>query len=187
MQAFGQLRDEALAWEKDALFVMLANVDLGQEGQLLAMALSDPSLSDPTPEGKGRNWVLLAASPGARSVVVLDLGGQKLDLIAQGKVSSGLLDQITKEDTSGQALSDLEPSKLLDSDVLVSKAGEVGAAPGMSMALVAPSRLGLDSLFQGDGGGQLPQVVYEVFAPEPEASVAFFDATTGAQIEAALP
>ena len=187
LRALGQLREEALGWEKDALFVMLANVKPGQEGRLLGMALSDPDLSDPTPGGKGRNWVLLAASPSAKGVVVLDLDGGKVDLVAEGKVSASLLAQLTGPGVAGVGMAELDISSLVDSDDVVEKAGEVGSAHGMSMALLAPARLGLGVLLGEEEGERLAEVVYQVFAPEPEPGVVFFDGMTGARVGEGAP
>ena len=186
LQALTQLGEDALDWQKDALFIMLANVKPGQEGRLLGMALSDPDLSDSTPGGRGRNWVLLAASPSAEGVVVFDLDGGKIDLVAGGKVSSALLAQLTGPDISGVEMADLKVSALVDSDGVAKKAGQVGSMPGMGMALVAPARLGLDSLL-GEEGDVLPEIVYEVFAPEPKASVIFVDGKTGEPIGESTP
>lgn len=185
LEALTQLREDAVKWQKDAQFVMLANVKPGQEGRVLGMALSDPELSDPTPYGKGQNWVLLAASPSTKGVVVLDLAGEKLDLVAQGRVSSFLLDRLTASD-QGSALSDLEVSTLMNSDSITTKAAELGAAPGMSMALVAPTRLGLPPLVS-KGNSHVPELVYELFAPEPTASVLFLDSKTGAPLSVGTP
>ncbi|MGA7730560.1 MAG: hypothetical protein WCD37_04735 [Chloroflexia bacterium] len=182
LRALGQLRGDALVWQKDAMFVMLANVKPGQEGRLLGMALSDPDLSDPTPGGKGGNWVLLAASPSVEGVVALDLDGGKIDLVAEGKVSASLLAQLTGPGVAGAGMADLDVSSLVDSDAIVKKAGEVGSAHGMSMALLAPSRLGLGPLFGEEEEGRLPEVVYQVFAPEPAPDVVFLDGVTGARL-----
>jgi hypothetical protein len=187
LRALGQLWEEAVEWEKDAVFVMLANVKPGQEGRLLGMALSDPDLSDPTPGGKGGNWVLLAASPSAEGVVGLDLDGGKLDLVAEGKVSASLLAQLTGPEVEGVGIAKLDMSRLVDSDDVVEKAGEVGSAHGMSMALIAPARLGLGVLLGDEEGEGLAEVVYQVFAPEPEPGVVFLDGMTGARVGEGAP
>jgi hypothetical protein len=180
-----QLRQDALAWEEDALFIMLANVKPGQEGRLLGMALSDPDLSDPTPASIGRNWVLLAASPSAESVIVLDLDGTRLDLVAEGRVSASLLAQLNGPTLPAIDLTGLDPAGLADFDEIAAKAGEIASAPGMSMALLAPDRLGIDSLFEDDDAS--PALVYQLFSPELEPRVLYFDAETGAQVAEVAP
>ena len=183
-RALEQLRQDALDWKEDALLIMVANVKPGQEGRLLGMALSDPDLSDPTPGAIGRNWVLLAASPSAESVVVLDLDGTKLNLVAEGRVSAPLLDQLTGPALPAIDLADLDLSNLADYGTIETGAGEMASAPGMTIALLDPARLGLNSLFDEEAA---PQLVYQLFSPEPEPRVLYFDALTGAQVGEVAP
>lgn len=185
LQALTQLRADALKWQRDARFVLLANVKPGQEGRLLGMALSDPDLTDPTPGGIGRNWVLLAASSAKKSVVVFDLDGTQVDLTATGGVSASLGEQLAEQ---GVRLSSLNPDDLADSDDIATEAGNGGDAPGLGMALTVPGLLGLEAPRSSGGiAARLPSMLYAVFAPEPEPGVQYFSGATGEPIMVVEP
>jgi hypothetical protein len=186
LEALGQLKLDALEWQKDALFIMVANVKPGQEGRLLGMALSDPDLTDLTPGGRGRNWVLLAASRSAEGVMVFDLDGERTDLVASGKVPSSLLVQLTGPGITGVAMSDLVVSGLMDSDEIGKDADPIQSddrfAVSKTMALISPARLGIASLFASIEGKPTPDLLYEVFSAETAPNVSFFDALNGTRI-----
>ncbi|HST06058.1 MAG TPA: hypothetical protein VLQ48_15180 [Chloroflexia bacterium] len=182
LTALSLLKPRALAWHPDAELIMLANVRPGQAVLLLGVALGDSTLSEATPGGKGENWTLLAVSASSMGVMAFGLDGTQVDMVAEGRVSTSLLDTLTLSSTPSVSLNNLGADGLKDSDAVVAGAGEAGKATDVSIALLAPGRLGLNVLpkIPALQIRVVPHLVYELFTADPDHSpYAFFDASTG--------
>jgi hypothetical protein len=168
LQALASLKSKALAWQTDARLGMLANVRPGQGKAMLASALGDPDVFEPTPGGKGRNWTLLAASPSTRGVVAFSMDGTQTDLVSEGDLTGVALDKFIAE-MAVLNLASLNPNTLVDSDALFAKTGQRGQGDNFSMALFVP-----------DGLGSPPPLSYQLFSTDPnQQTFVFFDARTG--------
>ena len=97
---------------------MLANVRPGKAVLLLGVALGDPLLTAATPNGKGENWTLLAASPSSSGVMAFSMDGSQVDMVAQGRVPAALRASLTSTQTQTLPLSlnRLDSAALKDSD-----------------------------------------------------------------------
>jgi hypothetical protein len=180
LQALGELKPRALAWQGDARLVMLSNVRPGQEKNLLGGALGDPSVNEPTPGGKGRNWTLVAFSPSTSGAVALSMEGTQVDLVKEGMASDELLKGFAPAEMAALDLSSLDAGSLVDSDKVFEKAGERGKSDKVGIALLAPNGLGIGPLPAPQTGGDPPQIAYELFSTDPaQQTFIFFDATTG--------
>jgi hypothetical protein len=180
LQALGELKPRALAWQEDARLVMLSNVRPGQEKNLLGGALGDPDVNEPTPGGKGRNWTLVAFSPSASGAVALSMEGAQVDLVKEGMVSDELLKGFASAEMVTLDLASLDTGSLVDSDKVLEKAGDRGKSGNIGIALLAPDGLGIGPLPAPQSGGDPPQIAYELFSTDPnEQTFIFFDATTG--------
>jgi hypothetical protein len=180
LQALGELKPRALAWQADARLVMLSNVRPGQEKNLLGGALGDPSVNEPTPGGKGRNWTLVAFSPSTNGAVALSMEGTQVDLVKEGMASDELLKGFAPAEMVALDLASLDAGSLVDSDKVLEKAGERGKSDKVGIALLAPDGLGIGPLPAPQTGGDPPQIAYELFSTDPiQQTFIFFDATTG--------
>ncbi|HYP41437.1 MAG TPA: hypothetical protein VEX13_13845 [Chloroflexia bacterium] len=180
LQALGELRPRALAWQGDARLVMLSNVRPGQEKNLLGGALGDPDVNEPTPGGKGRNWTLVAFSPSTSGAVALSMEGTQVDLVKEGMVSDEVLKGFASAEMAALDLAVLDAESLVDSDKVLEKAGERGKSGNVGIALLAPDGLGIGPLPASQAGGDPPQLAYELFSTDPtQQTFIFFDATTG--------
>ena len=180
LQALGELKPRALAWQADARLVMLSNVRPGQEKNMLGGALGDPSVNEPTPGGKGRNWTLVAFSPSTSGAVALSMEGILVDLVKEGMASDELLKGFASAEMAALGLAPLDASSLVDSDKVLEKAGERGKSDKVGIALLAPDGLGIGPLPTPQAGGDPPQIAYELFSTDPtQQTFIFFDATTG--------
>jgi hypothetical protein len=180
LQALGELKPRALAWQPDARFVMLSNVRPGQEKNLLGGALGDPDVNEPTQGGKGRNWTLVAFSPSTSGAVALSMEGTQVDLVKEGMVSDELLKGFATAEMAALDLASLDVGSLVDSDKVLEKAGERGKSGTVGIALLAPDGLGIGPLPAPPAGGDPPQIAYELFSTDPtQQTFIFFDATTG--------
>ena len=184
LNALALLTPRALAWRSDAQLVMLANVRPGQAVLLLGVALGDPLLTAATPNGKGENWTLLAASPSSSGVMAFSMDGSQVDMVAQGRVPTALRASLTSTQTQTLPLSlnRLDSAGLKDSDLIAANAGEAGQAADVSLALLAPGSLGfsLKSEIPHLTINIAPTLAYELFTADPNhPSYAFFDAYTG--------
>jgi hypothetical protein len=173
---------------------MLANVRPGQAVLLLGVALGDPLLTAATPSGKGENWTLLAASPSSSGVMAFSLDGSQTDMVAQGRVPSSLRASLTSTQTNvlplPPFLNSLTSTVLKDSDYIAANAGQAGQAADMSLALIAPSSLGiaLTPLSPRLTISVSPTLAYELFTADPShPSFAFFDALTGETLSLSNP
>lgn len=180
LQALGELKPRALAWEGDARLVMLSNVRPGQEKNLLGGALGDPDVNEPTPGGKGRNWTLVAFSPSTSGAVAISMEGTQVDLVKEGMASDELLKGFAPAELAALDLASLNTDSLVDSDKVLDKAGERGKSDNVGIALLAPDGLGIGPLPAPQSGGDPPQIAYELFSTDPtQQTFIFFDATTG--------
>ncbi|HYP40732.1 MAG TPA: hypothetical protein VEX13_10270 [Chloroflexia bacterium] len=180
LQALGELKPRALAWQGDARLVMLSNVRPGQEKNLLGGALGDPDVNEPTPGGKGRNWTLVAFSPSTSGAIALSMEGTQVDLVKEGMASDELLQGFASAERAALDLASLDAGSLVDSDKMLEKAGERGKSGNVGIALLAPNGLGIGPLPTPPAGGDPPQIAYELFSTDPsQQSFIFFDATTG--------
>jgi hypothetical protein len=92
------------------------------------------------------------------------------------------LDTLTSSSTPPVSLNNLGADGLKDSDTIVAGAGDAGKATDVSVALLAPGRLGLNVLPRTPALQirVVPHIVYELFTADPDhAPYAFFDASTG--------
>jgi hypothetical protein len=159
---------------------MLSNVRPGQEKNMLGGALGDPSVNEPTPGGKGRNWTLVAFSPSTSGAVALSMEGILVDLVKEGMASDELLKGFASAEMAALGLAPLDASSLVDSDKVLEKAGERGKSDKVGIALLAPDGLGIGPLPTPQAGGDPPQIAYELFSTDPtQQTFIFFDATTG--------
>jgi hypothetical protein len=182
LQALKDLQGPALAWQADARLGLLANTRPGREKDLLGGALGEGDINEPTPGGKGRNWILIAFSPSAKGAVALSVDGTRIDLVQAGAVTNEIVERFIGPDTESLALSTLDHLKLVDSDVIVEKAGDRASGTGTGVALLSPNGLGLGPLPVATGS-QSPQIAYELFSSEgDQQSFIFFDAVTGAVV-----
>lgn len=149
---------------------------------MLGVALSDPDLTDPTEGGVGTNWVLLTVSRSANSVVVLNLNGEKTDLVASGKVPASLLAQLTGTEIAGVEMRNMDLQKMKDSPSIPASADGKDPLRGVSQVLLSPAQLGLARLFEGNNGRTVPDLMYEVFSSEASSKALFYDALTGEQV-----
>ncbi|HET9494002.1 MAG TPA: hypothetical protein VFR15_07210 [Chloroflexia bacterium] len=180
LQALERLKPLALDWQQDARLVMLANVRPGQEGRLLGVALGDPDVNEATPEGKGRNWALIAFSPSAQSAVALAMDGTQTDLAQEGALTDALVEGLSAPEMSALDLAQLDTGGLTDSDEIARRASEAGMGGETGIALLAPDGLGIGPLPPAEAGNEPPRIAYELFSADPSTQAfAFFDALTG--------
>ncbi len=180
LQALDRLKPLALDWQQDARLVMLANVRPGQEGKLLGVALGDPDVNEPTPDGKGRNWALIAFSPSTKGAVALAMDGTQTDLAKEGALTDSLIESLSAQGMSALDLSTLKESDLTDSDVIAQKAPQAGVSGETGIALLAPDGLGIGPLPAVEAGADPPRIAYELYSADPSTQAfAFFDARTG--------
>ncbi len=180
LQALGELKPRALAWQGDARLVMLSNVRPGQEKNLLGVALGDPNVNEPTPGGKGRNWTLVAFSPSTSGAIALSMEGTQVDLVEEGMASEELLKRFAPAEMAALDLASRDLGSLVDSDKVLERAGARGKSDKVGIALLAPNGLGIGPLPTPQSGGPRPQLAYELFSTDPaQQTFIFFDATTG--------
>lgn len=180
MQALATLRQKALSVYPDARLALLVNSKPGQQKSLLGTSLGDPSINEPTPGGKGRNWTLVAVSPAKKGASAFSMDGTTVDLVKAGAVTDDLLAQFGSPTSSALDLSKLDPATMKDSDTLSQAAGERGSGQQIGIALLAPDGLGVGPLPTPASGGASPQLAYELFSTDPAKQVfIFFDALTG--------
>ena len=180
MQALGALKPKALAWRADARLGLLSNVRPGQQKNLLGDALGKPEINEPTPNGKGRNWTLVAFSPSARDAVAISMDGSQTDLVKAGSVGADAVARFAGPDTAALSLEPLDVSKVVDSDKIAAAAQKRGKSGDVGIALLSPDGLGLGPLPTPQAGGPPPQIAYELFSSDSyQQSFIFFDARTG--------
>jgi hypothetical protein len=180
LEALKDLQAPALAWQADARLGLLANTRPGREIDLLSSTLGDPNIFEPTPGGKGRNWILVAFSPSAKGAVAISTDGTQTDLVQSGAVTGEIIERFNGPGTEALALSTDIHLKLVDSDEVVEKAGERASSPGAGIALLSPNGLGLGPL-PVPTGSESPQIAYELFSSGGgQQSFVFYDAATGA-------
>jgi hypothetical protein len=180
LQALDRLVPLALDWQQDARLVMLANVRPGQEGKLLGVALGDPDVNEPTPDGMGRNWALIAFSPATKGAVALAMDGTQTDLAKEGALTDSLTESLSSQEMSALDLSTLKASDLADSDVIAEKAPQAGVTGVTGIALLAPDGLGIGPLPAVEAGTDPPRIAYELYSADlSNQAFAFFDARTG--------
>lgn len=180
LQALGELKPRALAWQADARLVMLSNVRPGQEKNMLGGALGEPDISEPTPGGKGRNWTLVAFSPSTSGAVAFSMEGAQVDLVKEGIASDELFKGFAPEELAALDLASLDVGSLVDSDKVLEKAGERGKSDKIGIALFAPNGLGVGPLPTPTTGGDPSQIAYELFNADPlQQTFILLDATTG--------
>lgn len=180
LQALAILKVKALAWQPEARLVMLSNVRPGQASKLLGVALGDPNVNEPTPDGKGKNWALIAFSPSTKGAMAFSMDGSQADLVKEGALTDNMVQGFSSPGMAALELSKLDTSSLIDSDKLPPKAGALGSAPALGVALLAPNGLGLGPLPTPTAGGSAPAIAYELFSSDPaKQAFIFFDATTG--------
>ena len=180
LQALGELKPKALAWQSDARLGLLTNVRPGQQKNLLGDALGKPEISEPTQGGKGRNWALVAFSPSAHDAVAIGLDGARTDLVKAGSVSADMVARFAGPDTAALSLDQLDVSKLVDSDRIAEQAQKRGKTGDVGIALLSPDGLGLGPLPTPPAGGPSTQIAYELFSSDSyQQSFIFFDARTG--------
>src|SRR5688500_17093257 len=90
LDALASLKAQALNWQRDVRFALLANVRPGQEGKLLGVALGDPDVFEATPGGEGRNWTLVAVSL-SRGAIAVSAEGAFVDLTSEGAVTGEMI------------------------------------------------------------------------------------------------
>lgn len=180
MQALVTLRQKALAVYPDARLALLVNSKPGQQKSLLGSSLGDPSINEPTPDGKGRNWTLIAVSPTKKGATAFSMDGTTVDLVKAGAVTDDFLAQFGAPASSALDLARLDPATMRDSDTVAQAAGDRGTAQRIGIALLAPDGLGVGPLPTPASGGASPQLAYELFSTDPAKQVfIFFDALTG--------
>ncbi|MFL5731951.1 MAG: hypothetical protein ACJ78Q_02020 [Chloroflexia bacterium] len=183
LQALGVLKQKALAWQADARLGLLSNVRPGQQKNLLGDAMGKPEIYEPTPDGKGRDWTLVAVSPSARGAIAIGMDGTRVDLVKAGAVTADTIDLFAGAGAAGLALSDLNVAGLADSDKIVEEARKRSKTGDVGVALLAPDGLGLGPLPTPQAGGAPPQLAYELFNSDSyQQSFIFFDAKTGAVV-----
>ena len=182
LTALGQLKPKALDWQPDARIVMLSNVRPGEGDKLLGVALGDPNVNEPTPGGLGRNWALIVFSPSTKGAIVLSMDGTQADLIKEGALTAGMVQSFGSPEMEALDLSKLDLSKLADSNTATAKIEKTGQdTSNMSIAMLAPTGLGLGPLPTPAAGGSSPMLAYELFSVDPnQQRFVFFDAFTGA-------
>lgn len=180
MQALAALKPKALSSYPDARLALLVNSKPGQQKSLLGSSLGDPSISEPTPGGKGRNWTLIVVSPAGKGAMAFSMDGTTVDLVKEGAVTNDLLAQFSTPASAALDLSKLDPSTMKDSDAIAQAAGDRGSTQQIGVALLAPDGLGVGPLPTPAAGGSPPQLAYELFSTDPTKQVfIFFDALTG--------
>jgi hypothetical protein len=180
LQALGALRPKALAWQADARLALLSNVRPGQQKNLLSDALGKPEINEPTPNGKGRNWTLVAFSPSALGAIAIGMDGAQTDLVKAGAVSADMVARFAGPETTALGLDPLDVSKLVDSDKIAEEARKRGKTGEVGIALLSPDGLGLGPLPTPQAGGPPTQIAYELFSSDSyQQSFIFFDARTG--------
>jgi len=180
LQALDQLKPKALAWQKDARLGLLSNIRPGQQKSLLGTTLGDPNVNEPTPDGKGRNWTLIAFSPSANGAAAISTDGTQTDLVSEDAVTEEVLTRFNAPHLSALNLSALNSTQLVDSDVLFRKMGARSKSQTIGIALLAPDGLGLGPLPTPSPSGDSPQLAYEAFSTDPnQQTFIFFDAKTG--------
>lgn len=180
LTALSMLKQKALALYPDARLAMLTESRPDQQKLLLSSSLGDPSISENTPGGLGRNWTLVAVSPSKNTAVAISMDGTQVDLMKAGTVSPDIIKQFSAANLSALDLSKLDIAALKDSDAVVQSAGDRGKGGQIGIALIAPNGLGLGPLPTPTSGGNSPQLAYELFSTDPtKQSFIFFDAQTG--------
>lgn len=179
--ALAELKPLALAWHSDARLVMIANVRPGQEARLLGVALGDPDVSEPTPGGLGRNWALIAFSPSTKGAVVITRDGAQTDLVKEGALTGNMVESLGAPAMSALALFRIDPTKLADPVKLIAAIEKDGQKTvTMSMAMLAPTGLGIIELPTPTSGMPAPNLVYELFSADPtQPRYVIYDAITG--------
>jgi hypothetical protein len=182
LTALGQLKPKALAWQPDARLVMLSNVRPGEGDKLLGVALGDPNVNEPTSGGLGRNWALIVFSPSTKGAIVLSMDGTQADLIKEGALTADMVQSFGSPEMEALDLSKLDLSKLADSNTATAKIEKTGQdTSNMSIAMLAPTGLGLGPLPTPAAGGSSSMLAYELFSVDPsQQRFVFFDAFTGA-------
>jgi hypothetical protein len=182
LEALKDLQGPALSWQADARVGLLANARPGHEKDLLSSTPGDPNIFEPTPGGKGRNWILIAFSPSANGAVAISVDGKQIDLVQAGAVTDEVIGRFRGPGSEGLALSADFHLKLVDSDEIAEKAGDRASGASAGIALLSPNGLGLGPL-PVPTGTESPQLAYELFSSEgAQQSFAFYDAATGAVV-----
>jgi hypothetical protein len=183
LQALAVLKPKALAWQADARLGLLSNVRPGQQKNLLGDALGKPEINEPTPNGKGRDWTLVAFSPGAHGAIAIGMDGTQVDLVKAGAVTTETINQFAGTATAALSLNSFDVARLVDSDKIAEAARKRGRSGDIGLALLSPDGLGLGPLPTPQTGGAPPQIAYELFSSDSyQQTFIFFDANTGAVV-----
>ena len=175
LKALPALRDQAVNWQADVRFALLANVRPGQQSKLLGVALGDPDVFEATSDGKGGNWTLVAVSP-SRGAVAISADGTLVDLMGAGGVTGEMIGSFADPGLEGLELADLDLSRLADTNNVWSTVAPIASGEGTSIALISPQGLGQEI----PTDGEQPMLAYQLFSVRPDVQVfAFFDALSG--------
>ena len=180
LQALALLRIKAQDWQADARLGLLANTRPGQQSALLGGTLGSPEVNEPTPGGRGRNWTLVAFSPGAKGAMAFGVDGTESDLVSAGVATDEMVEQFTGRETASLVLAALDIQTLVDSDEVVAAAGGQGTVPNVTVVLLSPDGLGMGPLPMRPSGGGPTRLAYELFSGTgAEQLFIIFDAVTG--------
>jgi hypothetical protein len=142
--------------------------------------LGNADTYEPTPGGKGRNWTLVVFSASGDGAYAFSMDGAQVDLVKQGVTTDMMHESFAAPSAANLDLEKLNGARLVDSDLILQRAGDAGKLDTAAVAMLAADALGMGPMPTPSTGGNAPYLVYEMFLTDPtRQAFIFFDAFAG--------